>query len=61
MLRLQQDVCGTYKVQAYPSMLAGRAEDMMAADLAKLGKFDYGKYSRNAVGVVKFVADHFKM
>jgi hypothetical protein len=34
---------------------------MAAVDTSKLTKFDYGKYSRNAVGVVKFVAESFKL
>jgi hypothetical protein len=58
---LQVEVCGTYKIQAYPTMFAGRADALLAVDLSQLAKFDYGKYSRNAVGVVQFVADHFKM
>lgn len=57
----QPDVCGSYQVAAYPTMLAGSAGDLIAMRVDKLTKFDYGKYSRNAKGVVKFVADAFQL
>jgi hypothetical protein len=34
---------------------------IVADDVSKLTKFDYGKYSCNAMGVVKFVAESFKL
>jgi hypothetical protein len=58
---LQPDVCGQYQVAAYPTMFTGTAGDLAAVDVSKLTKFDYGKYSRNAMGVVKFVAESFKL
>lgn len=42
-------------------MYAGTAGDLAAVDVSKLAKFDYGKYSRNAKGVVKFVAETFRL
>jgi hypothetical protein len=58
---VQPDVCGQYQVAAYPTMFTGTANDLVTLDLSKLTKFDYGKFSRNAVGVVKFVAESFKL
>ncbi|WIA44355.1 hypothetical protein OEZ86_007138 [Tetradesmus obliquus] len=55
------DVCGAYQVAAYPTMFTGTAADLAAVNVAGLTKFDYGKYSRNAMGVVKFVAESFKL
>jgi hypothetical protein len=58
---MQPDVCGQYQVAAYPTMFTGTAADLAAVDVSKLTKFDYGKYSRNAKGVIKFVAESFKL
>eukprot|EP00882_Tetradesmus_deserticola_P033036 GHRQ01037701.1.p1 GENE.GHRQ01037701.1~~GHRQ01037701.1.p1 ORF type:complete len:225 (+),score=62.76 GHRQ01037701.1:22-675(+) len=55
------DVCGQYQVSAYPTMYSGTAADLAAVDVSKLTKFDFAKYSRNAAGAVKFVAESFKL